>query len=506
MKKLVLAIMMAVPCVVFMNCQQSMDKAYTDESHIQPWPDNPYYLSWGGKTPVFPLGPTGYHSWTPISRPGTVDAIGQLDRLAQVIDEIGSPHVCGFVRCLPYDPMNHMHDGAVLEVLQPWLKMEDGKYDLERFEPAWEMRLRGFLKAAYQYRIVVSLEIWDDWSVTRGPNGAYDPGAGAAWNAHPFNPLNNINYDETILPVQTSVCDAPFYSTIPSRQHIEQVLELQKQYVDKLLSIASEYPNIMISINNESRAHIEWSRFWAGYVRERIPKGMMIGEMPSTNRKDGGGECEDAFNPLTLCTDNHYDYVDISQAVSGHEFGSNPEQQVLGSSKRILEYRKAMEEAGTQRPLIVSKDYTRTADGGDMVLWGRFISGAASARFHRLHLSHPESVSQFQHEAVGRLGRFIARVPFWRMHHMPDFVKGLPDGAGANVLAEPDIHYVVQLIGGNEGDKLHLNLPLGTWSSRWIDPATGLELAHSEISVNTAVVELNIPAGPNHRIIHFEKK
>jgi hypothetical protein len=30
---------------------------------IQAFPDNPHYLAWG-ETPVFPLGATGYHSWT----------------------------------------------------------------------------------------------------------------------------------------------------------------------------------------------------------------------------------------------------------------------------------------------------------------------------------------------------------------------------------------------------------------------------------------------------------
>jgi hypothetical protein len=239
---------------------------------LRPWPDNPHYLAWGD-TPVFPLGAAGYHSWTPISRPGVVDFHQQLDRLANVIRQIGSPHVCGFVRCLPYDPMNHAHDGNVKEVLQPWLKMPDGRYDLTRFEPRWEDRLQEFLQAALDRRIVVALEIWDDWSVTRGPGGAYDPGAGAAWNAHPFNPRNNINYDERVFPVQTAVCDAPFYATLPSRRTVQPVLDLQKLYVDRLLAIASEYPHVLINLANESRAHLDWSRFWAGYVRERIPAG-----------------------------------------------------------------------------------------------------------------------------------------------------------------------------------------------------------------------------------------
>ena len=474
-----------------------------DTGRIRPWPENPHYLAWGD-TPVFPLGAAGYHSWTPISRPGTVDFEAQVDRLAAVIDAIGSPHVCGFMRCLPYDPMNHMHDGTVTEVLQPWVRLADGRHDLERFEPAWEKRLGDYLAAALRRRIVVSLEVWDDWSVTRGPGGAYDPGAGAGWNAHPFNPRNNINYGPGVFPVETDRCNAPFYGTIPSLRDIKPVLELQKRYVDRVLAIAGDYPNVLLNISNESRAHLEWSRFWAGYIRRRVPPGMMVGEMPSTNRKDGGGECEHAFSPMALCTDPRYDYVDISQGVSGHEFGGNPRQQALGGGRRILEYRRAMAEAGTRRPLVVSKDYTRGPEGGDMVLWSRFAGGAATARFHRLAGNHPASVSRFQHEAVGRLGRCIAQVPFWRMHPAPELVTALPAGAGANVLAEPGGHCVVQLIGGAAGEALRVGLPPGTWKVRWIDPATGLELGRSDETAGTAGLELKIPGALEHRIIHLE--
>jgi hypothetical protein len=92
--------------LLMLSCQTQNEV----DNSIQPFPENPHYLAWGD-TPVFPLGATGYHSWTPISRPNEVDFIAQLNRLAKVMDEIGSPNVCGFVRCLPYDPMNHMHDG-----------------------------------------------------------------------------------------------------------------------------------------------------------------------------------------------------------------------------------------------------------------------------------------------------------------------------------------------------------------------------------------------------------
>jgi hypothetical protein len=470
---------------------------------VQPFAGNPFYLAWGD-TPVFPLGPTGYHAWTPISRPGTVDSHEQLYRLSRVIDGIGSPHVVGFVRCLPYDPNNHMHDGEVVRVLQPWVKTDDGRYDLRRFAPEWERRLKDYLDLALNLRIIVSLEVWDDWSVSRGVGGAWDPGPEGAWNIHPFNPRNNINYDSAVLPETTTECNAPFYRTIPSQSDITEVLDLQKFYVDQLLSIVSDYPNVLLNISNESRANLEWSRFWAEYIRRRIPL-TMIGEMPSTNRKDGGGECEYLFNPMTLSTDPRYDYVDIAQAVSGHEFGGNAQRQALEGSMRIAEYRAAMKEAGTERPLIVSKDYTRGPEGGAIVSWSRFVGGAASARFHRPAGDHPESVIIFQHEMAGHLGRFIARVPFWQMDMHHGVIKVLPSGAGGNVLTDLVSHYVIQLLGGSEGEKLELQLSPGNWSVSWIDPSSGTEFANNEAVVNSSTMELNIQGVFDHRIIYITK-
>ncbi|SHI44225.1 hypothetical protein SAMN05444280_102101 [Tangfeifania diversioriginum] len=467
-------------------------------------PENPHYLLWD-ETPVFLLGATGYHSWTPVSRPAEVNFIEQLDRLAKVIDDIGSPHVRGFVRCLPYDPMNHMHDGEVEKVLQPWLKLDDGRYDLAQFEPEWEKRLRDYLNAAFERHIVVSLEVWDDWSVTRGPGGAYDPGEGNGWNGHPFNPKNNVNFDETILSAETSVCNAPFYKTIPKRNNNTQVLSLQKKYVDRLLSVATNYPNVILNISNESRAHLDWSRFWAGYIREKVPSGFMIGEMPSTNRKDGGGECEYEFSPLNLCTEPFYDFVDISQGVSSHEFGP-PSKQAIGAGERILQYRQAMAEAETQRPLIVSKDYSRDENGGDMVLWSRFVSGAASARFHRPAGDDPESVIDFQHAAIGRLGRFIAKIPFWQMSPNPGIVVKLPEGTGANVLAEPASVCAIQLIGAAKSGSVYLDLSPGNWNVQWIDPSTGNEINELEVSAGESPVKLDFLDGKDHRIILLKKK
>jgi hypothetical protein len=470
---------------------------------LSPYPENPYYLAWNG-TPVFLLGAAGYHSWTPISRPHEVNIDELLGRLAKVINETGSPHICGFVRCLPYDPMNHLHDGNVDEVLQPWLKLNDGRYDLTRFEPEWEARLHQYLAAALKHRFVVSLEIWDDWSVTRGPGGAYDPGGKYGWNGHPFNPENNVNYDESILPASTSACNAPFYNTIRLNDNENQVLLLQKKYVDKLISIAGNYPNIIINIANESRADVEWSQFWAKYLRERLPSDFLIGDMPSTNRKDGGGECDTDLSPLAMCSNSLYDFVDVSQGVSRHELGE-PYRQAIEGGKRISMYRQAMADAGNIRPIVVSKDYSRDAEGGDLVLWSRFMSGTASARFHRPAGDNPASVVDFQHEAVRRLGRLVAEIPFWELHPSPDVIVQLPEGAGANVLTDNKAVCVIQLAGISSGGSVKLQLPDGRWKMKWVNPSSGAEVHHSEIVAAASSILLELPAGPDHLVVVLNK-
>ena len=498
------SILVGTSLLLFSACGSSEEDTGKVEG-IRPWPGNPHYLAWG-ETPVFPLGPTVFHAWTPISRPEQLDYEAQLHRLAEVMSGIGSPHVVGFVRCLPYDPMNHLHDGEVTSVLQPWVRLEDGRFDLERFEPQWEERLKGFLELALRLRIVVSLEVWDDWSVTRGIDGDYDPGPDYGWNAHPFNPNNNITYGPEILPETTAACGAPFYNSIHSQGTDPVLLDLQKRYVDHLLGIISDYPHILVNIANESRATLEWSRFWAEYIREKGPRNLMIGDMPSTNRIDGGGECEHAFNPLTMSTDPRYDFVDIAQAVSAHEFRWDINRQTLEGSQRILAFRQAMEKAGTIRPLIISKDYTRRAPGGTMVFWSRFFGGAATARFHRPALTDTEAVVDFQHETVSHLGRFIAQVPFWHMHPDSGVVTSLPEGAGVNVLATPGSLYAIQLAGAEQGGKLSMKIVPGNWIVTWTDPVTGLELSKEEVVVKSDLLELDIPGERDHRALLVRKK
>jgi hypothetical protein len=305
--------------------------------------------------------------------------------------------------------------------------------------------------------------VWDDWSVTRGIGGAWDPGPGHGWHSHPFNPDNNVNYDRRTLLHTTRACVSPFYETLADQTNGGTVLRLQQQYVDRLIHIAADYPNVLWTLSNETRAPLAWSQYWAVYLRKRLPPGRMIGEMPSTNRRDGGGECDPNLNPMTLAIDDRYDYVDVAQGVSRHEFGSDAASQGIGGATRIQQYQKAMAAAGRIKPLVVSKDYHSQPDGGTAVLWSRFTGGAATARFHRPYGERPPTDTDFQYAAIERLGRFLAGLEFWHFEPQADLVDRLPEHSpGANAIGRVGQEYLVQLFGG-QGGHAALRLTPGRW-------------------------------------------
>ena len=466
--------------------------------------DNPRYLAMDGEA-VFAIGATHRHSWAPISRPNEFELHQDLDRLDAMVRRVGDARVRGFVRLVPYDPLNHHHDGPVERVLQPWHRLADGRFDLERFEPEWEQRLRAFLDAAHERRIIVSLELWDDWSITRGEGGAADPGPGLGFNGHAFNPNNNVNYDADVLPATTSACVAPFYRTLPEHDDIPAVLALQQRYADHLIDIAGGYPNVIWNVANESRAPLAWSRYWAEYLAARLPQRRLIGDMPSTNRRDGRGECDAELNPATLAVDDRYGYVDIAQAVSRHEFGGDVIGQAIDGAGRIRQYQQAMAERGRVKPLVVSKDYTNTGDEAITVLWSRFTGGAATARFHRpFGRVDFQAIPEFQYAAAERLAQFVAGVGFKRMQPMPELIAS--EHEHINVLGDEGREYVVHLVGRRDATRLGLHLPAGRWRLSWHQPHADEPAVPEEQVIDAeegATTSIDVPGHAHGLVMHL---
>lgn len=459
---------------------------------------NPHYLAVDGH-PVFLIGAVHPHGWRPLGDPDR-SFEPDIERLGDVVAAIDSPHVRGLLRVLPYT-----HG----EPLQPWVYDADaGVYDLDSFDPAWEARLTGYLDAAAEREHVVSLELWDDWSITRGTGGVPDPAGETPWDEHPFNPQNNRNYGEDALTRETSACDAPFYATVFGDPDSQPVLERQREYVAHLVSLVDEYENVVFTIANESRATLEWSRYWAAFVRETMAHEHLVTEMPSTARDADEGECDPDLSPSTLLVDDRYDYVDCSQALSAHSFGTDVEDIVPRTDARVGSYYEQMAAGGDAKPLVVSKDYTNEAPDGRPVVWSKFVAGTASVRFHRPQpdrWGQTEAVVDFQFDTIANLGAFVAETEFWRQAPDDEVVTGTPPGVVTVARSRPGASYVVEVVDGS-GRDVTVSFEDGTYAVDWYDTGTGEYTSATDDSLVEAErgrdIAFTVPDGSETQVLY----
>jgi hypothetical protein len=280
-------------------------------------------------------------------------------------------------------------------------------------------------------------------------------------------PRNNVNYGDDVLSTTTRACEAPFYATIPENEATRPALACQRRYADLYASVVEDHPNVVCDVSNESRATLEWSTYWAEYIREAIDADRLVGDMRSTNREDGSGQCDPRLQPATLFEDDRYDYADCSQALSAHSFGGDVHDLVAGTRDRVAEYYERMAAADPE-PIVVSKDYTFEAPDGRPVIWSKFVAGAATARFHR-PTDGSEETAAFDFECIERPGSFVADTTFRRHRPDRDVVVTTPPDAVALARSWPGEEYVVAVVDGGGGD-LAVALAPGTYAVRRYDP------------------------------------
>lgn len=110
--------------------------------------------------------------------------------------------------------------------LAPWVK-ENGKYDLERFNPEYFIRLKDFLQEAKKQGIVVELTLF---------TSIYAEGA---WILSPFHADNNSN----------GVGDLDFH--LVNTLHNGGLKKIQEQYIRKMVQELNEFDNLFFEIQNE---------------------------------------------------------------------------------------------------------------------------------------------------------------------------------------------------------------------------------------------------------------
>jgi hypothetical protein len=120
--------------------------------------------------------------------------------------------------------------------LMPWVKGEDGRSDLTRFESRYWVRLNDYVKYANSKGIIVHFTLFDRCGMTD------DDG----WPRHPFNSTNNINGIEAKRGWH--------------RFTSEQFREAQKDYVIRAARELKDL-NVIFEVANEPMDGPDWHRW-----------------------------------------------------------------------------------------------------------------------------------------------------------------------------------------------------------------------------------------------------
>ncbi|MFN2431890.1 MAG: DUF6298 domain-containing protein [Gemmatimonadota bacterium] len=137
----------------------------------------------------------------------------------------------------------------------PWLRLSDGRYDLERWDEGYWTGLRELLRRASERSVIVSVPIWNQPGLEAAPEDR--------WPGHPFNPANNVNGLD--LPAREAVPE--FFDLANAR-----LLALQDGYVERLAAELCAFDNVIVEITNEYTGPPAWEERWMDRVSAACPR------------------------------------------------------------------------------------------------------------------------------------------------------------------------------------------------------------------------------------------
>ncbi len=341
--------------------------------------------------------------------------------------------------------------------VQPFRRLEDGRFDLDAWNPEYWDRLSRLLREAALRDVIVQIEIWAFHDVAR-----------EHWLENPWNPANNVNYGTTDTRLRATdygdywTSRHDFFYSVPALHADTLVLAYQRRFVDRLLSVTLEYGNVLYCITNEifTQYSPEWGWYWGRYVKERAGR---AGAAVSVTEMYQNHDVEHEQHRASFDRPDVFDFVDVSQ---NSRMLDQEHWDKLQWVRRYL--------SDDPRPINHTKTY-----GGDAVewtdgdahgierFWRSLLGGAAAVRFHR-----PPS-------GIGLGSRAQAHLKSARsLAGAFDFFQARPDAESALLSSRrPDEAYLSYVPGRQyalyfpDGGSIGLDLSgvFGRLELRWLD-------------------------------------
>lgn len=454
--------------ILVLSCAASLD---ADEPRLRPWAENRWYWSFDGE-PVLLLG--GSDDDNLFQWPAD-QLIPQLDRIESAGGNV--------VRNTMSDRPDRGFE------LYPFLRLEDGRYDLERWNDEYWDRFDRFLEETAKRKIFVQLEVWDRFDFT-------DQGDSDRWQRHPYHPANNINYDfessgfAERYPDHPGTNRQPFFYTTPAQRNNTTVLRYQQRFVDRLLETSLRYDHVLYCMDNETSGDPAWGAFWAKHIKQRAAE---VGRKVQVTEMWDDWDLLGEQHRHTMDHPELYDFVDVSQ--NNQNSGRKHWERFLAVRKRLADH---------PRPMNTTKTYG--ADGnkfghsdqdGVERFWRHLLAGAASMRFHR-----PDSGLGINDRAVAAIRaarKLEAIVPLWKVD--PDESRlSKVDGDEAYLASNPGQAYVLFFPRREESVDgvvaLDLTELFGKAEIQWVSIDTG-ELGPRLSLTGESVISLTAPDAGN---------
>jgi hypothetical protein len=392
------------------------------------------------------------------------DHLFLLDDLAEHLDEIRAAGA-NYVR----NTMSQ-REGADLK---PHRLLPNGTFDLDHWNDEYWRRFENMLKWTGERDIIVQIEIWD----------RFDYGE-LHWQASPWNPKNNINYDyhqsgfAKEYTNQHLYSDThPFFHTIEGTsrfaRHYELIRKYQEKFVAKLLSYSLPHGHVLYCMNNETSSEAGWGRYWIDFIKRRaVEKGVTVWATDMFDDAYGGAQAK--HSPIIFDDPEHYMFAEISQANS-RNFDQAHWDQLQWLLQQINRHPRP-----SNHTKIYGSGYYRFGSGGpeDGIerFWRNILAGSASVRFHRPDAGN--GLNELARSSIKAARLLEEQIKFWEITPQMELLSER-EANEAYLAAKPGERYALYFTnGGSVG--LDMSAAPGAFSITWISVAMGIPVESSQ--------------------------
>jgi hypothetical protein len=457
-------------------------------SPISACPENPHWFSWRGRPVILvSSGDIYYDVFSPRH-----DFAGYLDALAAHGSNFTRMYPAGCTAFVPQDG-----DTSIL----PWVRLDTGAFDLDRWDPAYFRRLHAFMEHAARREIIVDVCLFNGFTKAWAQINNY------CWPLMPLNPARNIQGE--------GCADMDQFTTLQVPANVRR----QRDYVRKICTELDRYDNLLYDTSDEPDCYgsipASLADPWVETVMNEIvsadTRGHMIAQthIPPLERGTGRDWCRDRRTSWL-----NAEYLRAIMDL--------PTQYDIGRPYVLIETLSPGESPLWDRwwstmGLVMSGDFVAQSR---IHAWSFLTGGGAgflewSAHYHPAGPAAPGEPQATILRQKKVLRDFLYGFAFEKMHRFTGF-RGAAAGptaepaAWATAIAEPGNQYALYLnhssqvsTAGDNGyyaaaqgsyeETLRLEVPEGSYRVEWIDPSTGRTVASTPVEHAGGACTLRTP-------------